>query len=270
MAVILSLELVMSWNDANVVGREMENEALKRLVASVTGTGQTDDTPPTAPALLNAVAVGESEINLTWPGSSDAESSVYGYNVYRNGDKITTVTGTSFGDGGLDEATAYTYEVSAVNGAGLESPKSSPVQATTLGDLTAPTIASVVCGGDPARVTVTFSENVGRASAETGDNYAIDNGITVSGAALGTNGRTVTLSTSVHSEGISYTLTVNNVRDVSSAGNAIAANSARGYEYMSKPVITLVQYFGSATAPNVVEDGFVENVLEVNDRGTVA
>ena len=35
MVVIASLDVVLTWNDANVRGRRMENRALKLLVAAV-------------------------------------------------------------------------------------------------------------------------------------------------------------------------------------------------------------------------------------------
>jgi hypothetical protein len=60
-------------------------------------------------------------------------------------------------------------------------------------------------------------------SANTAVNYSINNGITVSGATLGTNGLSVVLTTSAINEGTTNTLTINNVRD--KAGNLIATNT---------------------------------------------
>ena len=96
-------------------------------------------------------------------------------------------------------------------------------------DTTSPQISSVQAQGTPARAVVTFSENVEQAISETASNYAIDNGVTVSAAGLGDDGRTVTLTTAPLTQGITYTLTVNNVVDL--AGNPIATDSQEQFQY---------------------------------------
>lgn len=80
-----------------------------------------------------------------------------------------------------------------------------------------------------SRVDVEFSEDVDPSTASTASNYVIDNGINVNSAIMAVNqnqsdnSRTVLLSTSSHTEGAGYTLTVNNVEDT--AGNVIATDS---------------------------------------------
>ena len=96
-------------------------------------------------------------------------------------------------------------------------------------DTTSPQISSVQAKGTPIRAVVTFSEDVEQASAETASNYAIDNGVTVSAASLGDDGRTVTLTTTPLTGGITYTLTVNNVVDL--AGNPITTDSQEQFQY---------------------------------------
>ena len=76
---------------------------------------------------------------------------------------------------------------------------------------------------NPTTVSVFYAEPVDLATAEDPANYAIDNGVTVSQAVLESDGRTVTLTTSALTEGITYTLTVNNVQDLS--GNSIELDS---------------------------------------------
>jgi len=92
-----------------------------------------DPTPPTVPANLQATAVSQSRIDLTWDASSDPESGVAYYKVYRNGLEIAQPVATAYSDTGLQESARYTYEVSAVNGQGLESGRSAPASATTFG-----------------------------------------------------------------------------------------------------------------------------------------
>ena len=96
-------------------------------------------------------------------------------------------------------------------------------------DTISPQISSVQAQGTPTQAVVTFSEYVEQASAETASNYAIDNGVTVSAAGLGDDGRTVTLTTAPLTQGITYTLTVNNVVDL--AGNPIATDSQEQFQY---------------------------------------
>ncbi len=81
--------------------------------------------------------------------------------------------------------------------------------------------ASLTCG-KTNQVDVFFSRPVMAATAENAANYVLSGGATISGAVLGVDGQTVTLTTSALSAQ-SYTLTVNNV--MSTAGGIIAANS---------------------------------------------
>jgi hypothetical protein len=106
-----------------------DNESMQS--ASTIGTTYADGTSPSVPTGLTASAVSASQIDLTWSPSSDSESGISHYVVYRDGTAIHQTGATSFSDSGLTAATTYSYEVSAVNGALLESPRSGPAVATT-------------------------------------------------------------------------------------------------------------------------------------------
>ncbi|WP_030748864.1 chitinase [Streptomyces sp. NRRL S-31] len=82
--------------------------------------------PPAAPAGLKTTSVTSSSVGLSWSAVTGAT----GYAVYRDGVKVQTVTGTSATVSGLTAATAYGFQVTAVNDAG-ESAKSAVVTATT-------------------------------------------------------------------------------------------------------------------------------------------
>lgn len=90
-----------------------------------------DTTPPTVPAGLSASAVDTSRIALSWSASSDPQSGVTGYRVYRDGSRVASPSGTGYTDTGLQPGTSHAYRVSAVNGAGLESGRSDTATATT-------------------------------------------------------------------------------------------------------------------------------------------
>ncbi|MEU9732312.1 glycoside hydrolase family 18 protein [Streptomyces sp. NPDC048002] len=97
------------------------------------GGGGTDPVPtvPGAPAGLTVSGRTSSSVSLAWNTVSGAT----GYHVYRDGTKVTAVTGTSATVTGLAASTSYSFQVTAANSAG-ESPKSAAVTGTTT---TAPT-----------------------------------------------------------------------------------------------------------------------------------
>ena len=94
---------------------------------SLVGPGGQTQVPP-VPSGLSVTGTTSSSVSLSWSASSGAT----GYNVYRGGSKVASVTGTSYTDSGLSASTTYSYAVSATNSAG-ESAKSSAVSATTSG-----------------------------------------------------------------------------------------------------------------------------------------
>ncbi|MFF7800841.1 chitinase [Streptomyces olivaceus] len=93
---------------------------------TLTGPGGGTSQPPAPPGGLTAGSATSSSIALSWspvPGAT-------GYAVYRDGARVRTVTGTSTTVTGLSPATAYAFQIAAVNGAG-ESARSATVTATT-------------------------------------------------------------------------------------------------------------------------------------------
>lgn len=71
-----------------------------------------DTQPPAIPTGLIATGSTLSSISLKWNASSD-NVGVSGYDVYRDGFKITSVTSTTYTDRSLNESTEYTYYVRA-------------------------------------------------------------------------------------------------------------------------------------------------------------
>ena len=130
--------------------------------------------------------------------------------------------------------------------------------ATVTVDVTAdnsgPQVVSAASAGDSTLVTVVFDEKVlpgsGGDGAENTGNYSIDNGVTVSGAFLQADGKTVELTVSTLSEGTWYELTVANISDVKS--NAMAAAQSISFEYLALlPGVHYEYYQGSWSAlPN--------------------
>jgi len=96
-----------------------------------------------------------------------------------------------------------------------------------------PTVASITGSAFFNSVTVTFSEPLDPVSATTVSNYSLNNSVTISSATLHAasgegDSNTVVLATSLQKTNTSYTLTINNVKDVSS--NTIAASTKATFE----------------------------------------
>ncbi|GHD10987.1 chitinase [Streptomyces violarus] len=92
------------------------------------GGGGTDPGPtvPATPGGLNVSGTSSSSVSLAW----NAVSGATGYTVYRDGTKVTAVSGTSATVTGLAASTSYSFQVAATNAAG-ESAKSAAVTGRT-------------------------------------------------------------------------------------------------------------------------------------------
>ncbi|MFE1263381.1 glycoside hydrolase family 18 protein [Streptomyces albogriseolus] len=93
------------------------------------GGGDPEPTVPAAPAGLTVSGTTASSVTLAW----NAVSGATGYTVYRDGTRVTAVTGTSATVTGLAASTSYSFQVAAANAAG-ESAKSAAVSVRTRDD----------------------------------------------------------------------------------------------------------------------------------------
>ncbi len=88
--------------------------------AQAADPGITDLEAPTAPLDL-AANVSFTNVDLSWLPSTDNDSGVAGYNVYENGNNVSTTTDLTSSFSGLLPLTSYEFGVSAVDSAGNES-----------------------------------------------------------------------------------------------------------------------------------------------------
>lgn len=121
---------------ADAAGNTTTSSGIAVTVSNTTS----DTTAPTAPTSLSATPQSSSQINLSWSASSDPESGIANYEVYRcQGTSCTPTTliasptGTTYNNTGLTANTTYRYRARAINGVGLPSGYSNTVSATTSG-----------------------------------------------------------------------------------------------------------------------------------------
>ncbi|MGD0248674.1 MAG: ABC transporter permease subunit, partial [Candidatus Limnocylindrales bacterium] len=214
-----------------------------------------DTTAPSAPAGLIAKAKSGTEIDLSWTASTD-NVAVAGYKVYRDGAVVATVGSTSWFDTGLAAGGEYSYEVSAVDAAGNESAKTSPVKQTTAKDSTAPSAPANLSATATAwnEVTLTWAastDDVGVAS------YNIKRGgetiARVSGPTLTFVDHTTTIQTEYK-----YTVTATDAANNSSApSNEVAVTTP-----VWKSCVT------TTTPVDPVADSYVNQASPATNYGT--
>jgi len=153
-----------------VTGVAVGSAIISAANSGATGTSTitvSDVTPPSTPLNLVASAVGPTQANLSWSGSTD-NIGVTGYRVFRNGVQVGTTNGLSFQDVGLTANTIYSFTVAAYDAAGNTSPQSAAASATTPApaDVTPPStpVNLVATAVGSAQVNLSWSastDNVG-------------------------------------------------------------------------------------------------------------
>ncbi len=116
----LSYEFVI-----RAVGRKDNSAPV--TVAATLDTG--DTVAPSVPQGLNAEALSQYEVKLSWLPATD-NVGVAGYKVFRDGELLGRTTATNFSDAGRDPGATYGYAVSAYDAGGNESALSAVQQIT--------------------------------------------------------------------------------------------------------------------------------------------
>ncbi|MFE9927447.1 glycosyl hydrolase family 18 protein [Streptomyces sp. NPDC005533] len=100
--------------------------------ASCDGSTQPGDAPPSSPGTPTASNITETSLTLSWGAATD-DKGVKNYDVYRDGAKIATVTGTTYAQTGLTKGTTYGYHVVARDTIDQTGPASATASFTTAG-----------------------------------------------------------------------------------------------------------------------------------------
>lgn len=171
------------------------------------------DTPPVAATVNEHDAV-------TFAVAASG-SPVIGYQWYNNDAAIPGATGASLTLDPVSATNDGSIRVEVFNTDGTFARRSATVQLTVIADLTAPQIVSLrAMGSGLNQVLIEFDEVVDAVSATDLANYSID-GVTISSATLDATGMKVTLLTSALTDGDTYSISINGVRDTAAAGNTV-------------------------------------------------
>ena len=106
-----------------------------------------------------------SRINLNWTASTD-NVAVVGYQIYRDGDLVDTVPGTSYGDTGLLAGSTHVYQVAAIDEVPNASDLSASASASTL---SAPTGIFFRAGSSASAKSASTLTITRPPAAQTGD-----------------------------------------------------------------------------------------------------
>ncbi|NBD73977.1 hypothetical protein GVX82_02965, partial [Patescibacteria group bacterium] len=142
--IFFDVEYAYEVSAVDLTGNESARSATVTAEVTPSGgsSGPFDDDPPTVPENLGAtIDFSGPEVTLTWDPSSDADSGLDRYRVFRDGTFRGSVTsGETFVDTTVALDTAYVYTVSAVDRADNESAESDPLLVdVTPPDTTPPT-----------------------------------------------------------------------------------------------------------------------------------
>ncbi len=172
---------------------------------------------PTAPTSLSSSSITETTFTLSWNASSD-NVGVTGYDVYRNGSLIGSVTGTSANISGLTASTTYAMTVKAKDLAGNVSATSSTLNVTTATppDTEAPTAPTSLVSSSITQTSFTLAWNASTDNVGVTGYDVYQNGSLI-GSVTGTSADITGLTAST-----TYAMTVK-AKDL--AGNVSATSS---------------------------------------------
>jgi len=185
-----------------------------------------DDTPPTDVTFTSVIS-NQSSVTLSWEESTDLESGIGGYDIYRGTQSDATEllesvsSGTTYIDQTVLDNQSYFYRVKAINNVGLLSNGfSNELSVTIAPDTTKPVMLFVSSASDANTIVVEFNERIDQLTAETASNYEVSDGIIINRAELSLDQRTVILSTSVMDDKY-YTLSINSIQDQANLPNTM-------------------------------------------------
>lgn len=198
----------------------------------------------TPPILQSAVLYGSNLVELVFNESLDRATaeSVTGYSIDGG---IKVISAVKVGDiwnrvqlttTAHQAGQAYNVTVTGIKDKALNTMPSTVKSYTyPVTDSAPPRLISATLTGGNQFLELVFNEPITQATAETKSNYNIGSGVSVEAATLDAQGTKVFLKTATHSPGLSYTVTVLNIKDLS--GNAIAGDNQKTYSAVTQDVL---------------------------------
>lgn len=180
---------------------------------------------PGAPGSARAAVQSHDQVELHWDAAKPGSIALRGYRIERNGDHVVTAPAdaTTWMDTGLNESTASTWQIRAVDVRGGVS-AAVEVSATTSADRTGPVaLTAAVWPGDTQVVTIDFDQPLAAAAASKAGSYRFDPVVPVRSATLNVAGDRVILQLgSPVVDGQRYTVHLSGLTDRSQAANTLA------------------------------------------------
>ena len=134
------------------------------------GASVPDTQAPTVPTGLSSSNITSSSATISWNASTD-NVGVTGYEVYRNGSLVNTVTSTSYNANGLTAGTTYAFTIKAKDAAGNKSTASNALSVKTLTTSTANLTLTITFDNYPEETSWTL-KNSGGSTVASGGTYA--------------------------------------------------------------------------------------------------
>ncbi len=139
---LLTYNFYLSPSVAQTIREAAKQVVFNNMLTWHIGEYDLDTQAPTVPTGLNASNITQTSFTLSWTASTD-NVAVTGYEIYRNGTLLRTVTGTSDFISGLSPSTSYSMTVKAKDAAGNVSPASNALVVTTLAELIGLTVTGI-------------------------------------------------------------------------------------------------------------------------------
>ncbi|MFK5959610.1 MAG: GEVED domain-containing protein [Lutibacter sp.] len=181
-----------------------------------------DNQAPTAP-ILTANGATATTVNLSWSGATD-NIAVTGYDVFKNGSLLTSVTSTSYQVTGLNAGTTYNFTVKAKDAAGNSSVDSNTATITT-------SVQSLTyCSSKGNIVTDEYigKVQIGTINNSSGNGNGYSDFTAISTSISGTTSITITptWTGTVYNEGYSVWIDYNQDGDFVDAGEQVWSKAA--------------------------------------------
>ena len=222
-------------------------------------------TVPSSPTGLTAMAAYSSQINLSWAApTNNGGAAIIGYKIERSTDSGSTwsslvantgSTSTKYSDTGLNQNTAYTYRVSAINSVGASTP-SNIASATTPSNTTVPSpptgLTTTVMSSSQINLSWTApSSNGGSAITGYDVERSVNNGNTWSTVISNTGSTNTRYNNTGLSPSTTYTYRVSAINPVGT-GSPSNTSSATTTSVVATSGITIdnVQSTSSSTSPS--------------------